>query len=63
MCHNKLSSIQQDYHIRTRQTDVIVEDKIWSAHNLTMLGPKLYGKYIVSMKCEVQHNICGHAKY
>ena len=21
-----------------------------------MLGPKLYGKYIVSMKCEFQHN-------
>ena len=33
-----------------------VEDKIWSVHNLTMLGLKLYGKYIVSMKCE-------HAKY
>ena len=23
---------------------------------------KIYGKYTVSMQCEVQHNICGHAK-
>ena len=37
-------------YIRTRKTDVVVEDKIWSVLNLTMLGPKLCGEYIVSMK-------------
>ena len=42
---------------------MIVEDKNMICTQLDNARAKIYGKYIVSMKCEVQHNICGHAKY
>ena len=38
-----LQSILPRLIYKTRQTNVIVE-KTWSVLNLTMLGPKLYGK-------------------
>ena len=39
-------------------TDVIVKQTIYDLYTtLTMLGPKLCGKNIVSMQCEVQNLI------
>ena len=36
--------------------DVIVEHTIYDLYAiLTMIGPKVCGKYIVSMKCKVQN--------